>query len=193
MNAHGHFEEPSNPVHWGEIAPCEHILQIYTVKSVFLDALEGFIAGGLRNNEGVLVIATQEHLAPLDRRLSRQALDLGAARAEDRYIDLDAAQTLDTFVGDGLPDEERFQETIGALLERAGRGGRRIRVFGEMAALMWTSGRTQASMRVERLWNQVCHSKKLSLFCAYPRAGFTHDAEHSMRQICGAHSRVIRG
>jgi hypothetical protein len=31
---------------WGEIAPSEHLVQIYESDSAFTDTLEGFVAGG---------------------------------------------------------------------------------------------------------------------------------------------------
>ena len=34
-------------VFWGEIPPCDHLIQIYNDDAVFLDTLEGFAAGGL--------------------------------------------------------------------------------------------------------------------------------------------------
>ena len=35
-------------VFWGEISPCEHLVQIYQDEGVFLNALEGFVAGGFK-------------------------------------------------------------------------------------------------------------------------------------------------
>lgn len=57
-------------VFWGEISPCEHLVQIYQDEDVFLDSLEGFIAGGIQAGDGVVVIATPMHLASLNERLN---------------------------------------------------------------------------------------------------------------------------
>ena len=38
-------------VFWGEISPCEHLVQFYEEDGVFLDTLEGFVGGGLRAGE----------------------------------------------------------------------------------------------------------------------------------------------
>ena len=43
----------SSEISWDDIAPCEHFVQIYGRDSVFLDALEGFTAGGLKAGEWV--------------------------------------------------------------------------------------------------------------------------------------------
>lgn len=45
-------------VFWGEISPCEHLVQIYQNEGVFLDSLEGYVAGGILADDGVVVIAT---------------------------------------------------------------------------------------------------------------------------------------
>ena len=181
----------ANEVFWGEIAPCEHLVQIYENDSAFLDSLEGFVAGGLRAGDGVLVIAMPAHLFALQERLSSCGFDLEQARAAEQYIDLDAEETLAKFMRDGWPDEKLFRWLVSDLLARAGRDGRRVRAFGEMVALMWGRGQNEATIRLERLWHDLCQKDAFSLFCAYPRSGFTQDADESIREICATHSRVV--
>jgi len=43
----------------------------------------------------------------------------------------------------------------------------------------------------EHLVQMFCQSKAFSLFCAYPKSGFTQDTDASIREICAAHSKVI--
>src|SRR4051794_22975167 len=93
----------SSEIFWGEIAPCEHMVQIYCEDSAFLDALEGFTAGGLRGGEGVVVIATPAHLAALKQRLTTAGLDMDLAVSQERYIALDADRTLGKFMMRGWP------------------------------------------------------------------------------------------
>lgn len=125
-----------NDIFWGEISPCEHLVQIYEDGGVFLDALEGFVAGGLRVGDGVITIATSERLMAL-------GVDLDAARARDQYISVDAEETLVKFMVNGWPDEVLFTRTVNELLARARSGGRRVRAFGEMVALMWRADRME--------------------------------------------------
>lgn len=40
-------------------------------------------------------------------------------------------------------------------------------------------------------WHQLCQTEAFSLFCAYPKSGFTEDSSKSIREICEAHSRII--
>ena len=176
-------------IFWGEISPCEHMVQIYEEDDVFLDSVEGFVAGGLRAGDGVVVIATDAHLAPLEERLTAAGFDLDSARAVDQYIALNAEKVLGRFMVSGWPDEELFEATITELLTRAGGDGRRVRAFGEMVAVLWSRGHNSATLRLEHLWHKLCRSKAFSLFCAYPKCGFTKDADESIREICAAHSR----
>jgi MEDS: MEthanogen/methylotroph, DcmR Sensory domain len=181
-------------VFWGEISPCEHLIQIYNDDAAFLDTLEGFVAGGIRSGEAVVVIATAAHRAALDERLRAREVFLDADRLADQYFAYDAEQTLSTFMVDGWPDERLFERCVADLLERtAGQArGRPVRAFGEMVALLWAQGHAGATLRLEHLWHRMCHERRFSLFCAYPRLGFAPDAIASLKEICALHSRHLQ-
>ena len=178
-------------VFWGEISPCEHLVQFYDADNVFVDTLFGFVGGGLAAGEAVIVIATPAHLQVLERRLTAGGHDVERARAADQYIPLDAEDTLARFMKDGWPDDERFFSVVRRLVERARKNHPKVRAFGEMVALMWARGEHGATVRLEHLWHQLCGSEDFSLLCAYPRAGFTQNASSSLDEICAAHSRVV--
>ena len=178
-------------VFWGEIAPTEHVCQIYGDDTIFMDALEGFIGAGLRAGDSVIVMATAGHLHALEQRLRGDWLDLDRARWENRYIALLAQETLDKFMVNGWPDEPLFKTTIMDLIIRARGNGRKVRAFSEMVAVLWAEGNAGATVRLEHLWNKIQADEQFPLFCAYPRAGFTQDAAVSMQTICDTHSKII--
>jgi hypothetical protein len=178
---------------WGEMAPCEHIVQMYTRDALFLDSLSGFVGDGLRCGDGVIVIATAAHLSALEAQLAGDGVDMAAARGRDQYIALDAELTLSRFIVNGWPDEDIFDPLVTGLIARAGRDGRRVRAFGEMVAILWGQGHAAATVRLEYLWHAICRREAFSLLCAYPRTGFTQDAAASAREIVAVHSRVVAG
>jgi DcmR-like sensory protein len=184
---------PPKPIDifWGELAACEHLVQFYEENGAFLDTLEGFVGAGLRAGDSAVVIATERHRRALEVRLNAQGIDLAEARARDQYIALDAAATLSKFMTNGWPNDELFDQVVTDILVRARQGGRRVRAFGEMVALLWERGDSGATVRLEHMWHRLCQSEAFSLFCAYPRVGFTKDASVSMDELRAAHSKVI--
>jgi len=94
---------------------------------------------------------------------------------------------------DGWPDDERFFDVIGSTITRAKRGGRAVRAFGEMVALLWAQGHNRATLRLEQLWNEMIREQSLAVFCAYPRIGATRDLTESLADVCAAHSKVCMG
>jgi hypothetical protein len=178
-------------IFWGEMAPCDHEVQIYGNDREFIERLEGWVRQGLEQGESVVVIATRDHVEELELRLRAQGVDLVGARLEDRYIPLCAERTLARFMRNDWPDDANFNDVVGEVLCRARSGGRKVRAFGEMVAILWARGHAVATVRLEFLWNQLLRTEKFPLFCAYPRAGFTRGASDSLAELCALHSRVI--
>jgi len=176
---------------WGELSPCEHLVEIYGDDAAFLDSLESFAIGGLKKKESVIVIATPQHRKALESRLRFRSIDIEAMASRDLYIALDAEETISKFMVNGWPDDEQFEKVVGDLLMRGRKNGKKIRAFGEMVALMWARGETEATIRLEHLWHRFCSSEAFCLFCAYPKAGFTQNVKASIKEICEAHTQAF--
>ena len=178
---------------WREMAPCEHVVQIYADDDVFLDALEEFIGSALASQEAVIVIATPAHLAAVEARLRDGGCDLESARRENRYIPRPAEEMLDRFMVEDWPDEALFRATVGEMIVAArGEANRTVRTFGEMVAILWSRGQVAATLRLEALWSGLVQSERFPLFCAYPRGGFTRHAAESLAEIRSMHSAVVQ-
>src|SRR5439155_16792383 len=177
---------------WREIGPSEHFVQFYEADAFLLDALGDYIGAALRAGDAGVVIATPAHREGLEERLRAGGLDIAAARAGGRYVPLDAAETLASIMVDGSPDPARFAAVAGGLIARAAAGGRRVRVFGEMVALLAVAGDHAAALRLEALWNELQQTHSFALFCAYPLNGLGGEALAGLLvDACAAHSRVI--
>jgi hypothetical protein len=186
---------PNADIFWGELAPCEHLVQLYDEDDVFLDTLEGYVYGGLRAGDVVVIISTARHAKDLTERLRLRGIDVEQERRKRNFILYNAEETLHSFVSDdGWPNDDKFYKVIGKILRKArGPEQRRVRAFGEMVAVLWDRGQNAATVRLEHLWHKLCQNERdFSLFCAYPKAGFTDFALKSLQDICALHSRVIQ-
>ena len=169
-----------------------HSLQMYDEDAHLLDALSHFTSTGLADGEAVVVIATPSHRDHLDVRLRAQGVDVATARAQEQYVLLDAAETLAQFMVDNCLDTPRFVDVVGGVIARARGRYLRVRVFGEMVALLWAEGNMEAALQLEALWNELATLYPFSLLCAYPLRSFTQAAHaQQLLTICAAHSHVI--
>jgi hypothetical protein len=188
------WKQCETEVFWGEIAPCDHLVQVYESDNVILESLEGFVTSGLKNNESVIIIATTDHIKALNRRLILNGLDINELQLKKYYIPLNAEETLEKFMIKGWPDDERFMKTVTNLVNDArGKENRKVRAYGEMVAILWGKGENGATVHLEHLWNKFCALEIFCLFCAYPKSGFTQDVEASINHICSAHTKLIAG
>lgn len=181
------------PGFWGEIPPGEHLVQVYENDGVFLATLEEFVRGGIRAGDGVIVIGTEPHLTAVEARLRDRGVDPAAVAATGQYLPRIAEEVLSEFMVSGWPDDARFKSAVADLLRVARGPGRRVRAFGEMVAILWGRGQHAATVRLEHLWHQLCVAEGFSLFCAYPRIGFTGDMSDCLDELVALHTRVLMG
>jgi PAS domain S-box-containing protein len=179
-------------IHCNDLPPSGHLVQFYNTDAFLLDMLGEFIGAGLGSGASCIVIATQAHREGLAHRLQTNGLDPARVREQGKYLALDAAETLSLLQKEGV-DPQSFAQVLGPHIEQARQGAQRVRIFGEMVALLWQQGNQAAALRLEALWNELycaCHS--LSLLCAYPMSLFA-GSEHSelFARTCELHSQVI--
>jgi hypothetical protein len=178
-------------VYWKELAPREHLLHLYEDDSVLLETLTGFVGGGLRGSDAVVIIATRAHLDALEDRLKVSGVELENARAENRYVPFDAEETLAKFMLGRWPDEALFVEFVGDVMDRVRGDGRRVRAFGEMVAILWAQGNKGATLVLEQLWHRICAKSGLSLLCAYPHLSVLEEEAPGQSDIRALHTQVV--
>jgi len=175
-----------------EISESEHFVQFFENDKFLLDSLSEFIDTSLNAGDACIVLATKSHRESLEERLTTNGLDLVAANTRGEYISMDAAETLSKIMVDGSAEPGRFAEVLGSMIERAAKGRRRVRIFGELVSLLWADGNRAAAIRLEELWNDLGKTHAFSLFCAYPLHGFGGEVyKLEFTEICQQHSRVI--
>jgi hypothetical protein len=159
-----------------------HAVQFYNDDVFLIDRASAFITAGLKENGAIIVIATAQHREELRNTLQ------AASTSSITYID--AVELLSAFMMDDWPNEARFISTVGPLLQRAALKGP-VRIFSEMAAVLWAEGKIRAAIRLEELGNELASQHAFSLLCAYPMSGFPDQKNNlSFLQVCKAHTHV---
>jgi hypothetical protein len=170
--------------------PNDHFVEFYDDDRSLLGSLQRFVSIGLEQGDAVIVVADASHRQMLEDEMGRTT-DLSNARDEGRYRSVDAAETMALFLEDGVVDPARFESVIGGLIAEAGTGGRPVRVFGEMVALLWKQGLVGAALGLEDHWNHLADTHAFRLFCAYPTAYFGDKNLTPLIAVCDRHSHVL--
>jgi signal transduction histidine kinase len=171
-----------------------HIVQFYNDEAFLVGAVGEFLRAGTRAGEPLVMIATQPHRQAFTRWLVNDGVDVEGLTSEGLFVALDAQETLSTFLVDGVPDRDLFQEAIGGVLKRVGARSKtgRTRAYGEMVDCLWRAGHSEAAIRLETMWNDIGRQYSFSLLCAYGMDNFRHErAAGGFAAICGTHSRVV--
>lgn len=173
-----------------------HSVQFYTDDTLLLDELGRFVGSALGAGDAAIVIATPAHRDGLAQRLKARGLNLALAAKQGHYTELDAAQVLDKFMLEGMPDADLFSNLMRGVINRASATSKgeplRVAIFGEMVALLWAEGRPEAALRLEQLWNDLAEQHPLNLRCAYPMSFFSRSTDSdAMGKICEEHRYVI--
>jgi DNA-binding NarL/FixJ family response regulator len=89
-----------------------HELGLYSNDEAFLDGSTDFIMAALKVGKTVILIATDLHQRGLLERLQTLGMDVAALVDQKRYISLDAADSLPTFMVDDSPDLVRLAKAV---------------------------------------------------------------------------------
>jgi len=172
-----------------------HEVVFYSDDAGLLDDLTRFIGAALEAGNSAVVVATESHRDSLLPRLEAHGVDIAAAIEQGRYIALDAAAALPTFMLRDAPDPVRFLKVLGDLISTAAKAVKgkeaRVAIFGEMCHLLWTQGKAEAAIQVEKLGNQLAKRYAVDILCGYDVGKVQGGMDsHIFQRICAEHSAV---
>lgn len=172
-----------------------HQAGFYSDEASLLVDFTQFIGASLEDGRAVIVVATEPHRDGILSRLKAHRLDIAAAVKEGRYISLDAAETIPTFMVNDMPDPVRFMNVTGDLILKATQAAKgtppRVSACGECAPLLWKQGKAEAAIRLERLWDDIAKSHDVDVLCGYPLGSFQGGmGSRIFDKVCAAHSSV---
>ena len=132
-----------------------HVVQFYGRDEELAERVTDYLLGALDSGGVAIVIATPEHRRAFETRLGRAGVDLAAARDDGSYLPWTPAQTLHDLMAADKLDRASFDRVIGTVIRGAGAGGRPVRAFGEMVALLWDDGLVNDAVQLEELWSEL--------------------------------------
>jgi hypothetical protein len=169
-----------------------HVVQFYGHDEELAESVAGYLLGALTSGAVAIVIATAAHRSAFEARLRRAGVDLAAAVASGAYLALDAEETVREFMAGDRLDKAGFRRVIGGLIEGAGEGGRPVRAYGEMVAMLWDAGLVSAAVQLETLWNELGRRHSFSLFCGYPASAVTQSGRlDAFAEVCRLHGEIV--
>ena len=148
-----------------------------------LQGFTRFIADALDDGNAAIVWATKSHRDRLVQRLQSEGVDMEAALRRGTYLALDVNDP---------PNPVRMLETVKGLREAAIKAGKehpRVAVCGERAGCLWSSGKTDEAILLERLCNELARSEDLDILCTYPLPRGPED-DDALNTIRAEHSAV---
>lgn len=174
----------------GRIRAGDHSVQFYEDDSFLLDSVTTYIREGLRSGDACLVVATKPHREALAAQLLGHGLDVVNDGLGEQYFSFDAEETLSQLMVDGVVQPALFNSIVGDLVQRISAGGRKVRAFGEMVALLAARENFPAAIELEQCWNRLQQDHAFTLLCAYSLANFDRDFAGSLVSVCTSHTQV---
>jgi len=171
-----------------------HAMQLHDDAETFLDDVAGLFDYALRRGDATCVIATAPVRRGLDERLRTFGWDVGGASGHQRYATVDAADALNRFMRNGLPDPNRLAEIVAELDQyrrTVGEGATpRLTIFGNMAEMLSAEGNTKAMISLERLWDTLTRDLPFLTICGYGTSCFHDGVPDLWSDACSAHRAV---
>ena len=171
-----------------------HAMQLYDDAESFVDGLATSFDLALRRGDATCVIATTLVRERLRDRLRARGWDVGGSPGHKRYLAIDAADALNRFMRNGLPDPDRLAEVARELDEyrRAESEGAtsRLTVFGNMVVSLSAAGNAPAVIALESLWNRLTHHLPFLTVCGYASCCFHAGVPGLWSSVCTEHKAL---
>lgn len=165
-----------------------HEVRFYPDDEAFVLGFSDFIEAALQAGNAVIVVVTERHRKALVRSLQEHGGDCAAAIEQGRYLPLDVAETLSTFMVNDLPDSVRFLRVVGDLIAiaQATAGEQsRVAICGECASILWAEGKADAAIQVERFCNQLAKRYEMDILCGFSLSSFYREEDKQVfEKIC---------
>jgi hypothetical protein len=149
------------------------------------------VADGLRQGDSLLIVITHDNWNEVASRLRADGAAWERAAESGQLTVRDAAAAMASFMRNGRPDWELFNQTIATLVSQLNSRDRHLRIYGEIVDLLAAEGDYRSAQQLEEFWNELGRRESFTLFCGYAAVNFGDPGTAAaLEQICRSHSRV---
>jgi CheY-like chemotaxis protein len=171
-----------------------HELCVYCDDGSRLEGYVGFARAALTSDKIAVFAVESERMDVLRERLRSEgpAMSTALDQQQCRLVDMGAAVS-DFAIGDSL-DEARFWKVANGLVMEVARSSRRalsrIAFCGDGVAMLLRSGRVDAAVRLEHLWDRLCRGLNVQTLCPVSLVEVAQGGSHLMERLRAEHSRT---
>jgi CheY-like chemotaxis protein len=170
-----------------------HEILFYSDEAMLLDGFARFITTALNAGDVAIGVLTESHQTGVLRRLHAEGVDTPVATEEGRCTFLSITEALSRVMIDDWPDPVLFANLVDDLVESAVQAaeGRdcRVAACGASAPTLWATGKVDAAIQLERLWNRIGRNHRVDLLCGYP-LHHLQEEEQAFKRLCAEHTAV---
>jgi CheY-like chemotaxis protein len=176
-------------------ATWRHTAVFYSDDALLVDEYVRLAETTLKAGHALIVSLERTRRDILEQRLQARGIDVDRSIKEGCYLASDVADALASFMVDDWPDAKRLQSAATPVVEAAARASngerRRVASIGECTLALWRSGKAEAAIRAEQIWDEFVRQHEIDALCGYSTIALPHDEDHRILQrICAAHSAV---
>ena len=169
-----------------------HEVEFYADDAKFVDGFARFIEAALKEGKAVIVVATDSHQASLLQRLIADGLNMPAETEQGNYIPFEVTNTLSSFMVNNSPDPVLFRSVAGDLIQTAKQAkgeNSLVAACGEGVHSLLAAGNVDATIALERLWNEMAELYDVDILCGYFGSDFATEEDTSiLERVCAEHS-----
>lgn len=143
-------------------------LQFYEAVAPLVNELGRAMAVALDQGHAAMLVVTDATRQMLEEQLTKRGIDVEASQRRGQYVYLDGLRTLEKCTVGGVPEPDRFQELVERPVERLVREYRRVWMYGELAAILWSQGHENGALKVDQLWAACADAQPVVLCAAFP-------------------------
>lgn len=168
-----------------------HTVQFYEDDVYLCRSISRFMAEGLSQGEGVIVLATPQHLATMEKLVSI-VLDVQRYKKRGQLRMLDATEYINKVVrvDEQVPDADRFGSVLGEILDEVSTVFPTLRIYGELVSLLISRGNNKGAVTLDRMLNVLQRSRSFRMHCGYTLSDYTTPATlNALDEVCKEHLR----